>query len=196
MIKSNTQVEEESMQEEEEEIIDDKNVINSESDNHNYFNTLTRPQGNIDNYISMGIQLLEHESSLNALKKHTDTLDNILGISPSFDTKAIIPHISTNKNIPILFLGGYAHYLVAKELYDKGASKKEINFENEKAILLLSATSLQGHSKYLDKAASLKRKVNWKKYCMLCFDVLLIFCLVTLALYLYRYLQESNISFF
>ena len=145
--------------------------------------------------ISKCFSFLENEKSFKKLRLYADIMDESFGGSPDLKANQLIKFAKNNSNQAMLFVDGYAHFLIAEKLYKDGHSKKEINFENEKAIYLLAAACLDGKSKYLDRAVSLKRKVNFKKFILLCFDCVLILIIVTIIVYIIRLIQQDQLDF-
>ena len=176
------------------------NNLNLEEDffeeEENHYNEILPIYNINEQTVSKCFSFLEKEQSLKKLHLYADILDNSFGGSPDLKANELMKYAKNNADQTMLFVDGYAHILIAERLYKEGHSKKEINFENEKALYLFSAACFDGKSQYLDRAVSLKRRVNFKKFILLCFDCVIISIIVIIVFYIIHLIQEGQLDFF
>ena len=139
------------------------------------------------------VALIEREQIPVKLAKMVKIIDNEMGVDSAMDVNTymqVAQHYENEKTL--VTLAGYSHLLLAEKMVEKKYSKKDINFELDKACALLDLANRGGNHPYLPRAMKLKRKVNRVDFTKLIFAIILICIVILIIAWLSRFIYDNR----
>ena len=139
------------------------------------------------------LQLLENEKRPVKLSKIVNRIDHEFGADSAMDLKSYMDIASQFEDEKTLItLAGYSHLLLAENMVEKKYSKKDINFELDKACALLDLANRGGRHPYLPRAMRLKRKVNCISYTKLVISIVILLFVILIIAALSRFVIDNK----
>ena len=146
--------------------------------------------------IDQCIEVIENETDVKRFHKIIGIIDSNFGVTSDPTTNELMDAAMKVGNRDLIVLSGYAHLLLAEQMYKKGFDKKSINKQLSKAEALLYYANMGGNHPLLPRAMRLKRRVNWKSYTKLVLSCIALLGIILLIGYLYRYISNLDFDFF
>lgn len=138
------------------------------------------------------VAVLEQETRVPKFHKMIDVIDNQFDSKSSSDLNVLMRNVQVANDRSLAALSGYAHLLLAEQMYQQKFDKNSINKEIDKATALLDYAHLGGKHPWLPRAMKLKRKINCLDYIKLCSSVILLVIAIIGAGLTYRYIMDSD----
>ena len=137
--------------------------------------------------------LIENEKRPVKLSKIVNAIDHEFGAESSMDLKTYMTIASKYEDEKTLVtLAGYSHLILAERMVEKKYSKRDINFELDKACALLDLANRGGNHPYLPRAMKLKRKINCASYTKLIIAIIIFLIIVLIIAALSRFIIENQ----
>ncbi|OHS98755.1 hypothetical protein TRFO_08770 [Tritrichomonas foetus] len=165
--------------------------IHQSSDNLSMNNTTIEKLGSYNHCVA----LIEKETKIPNFIKYIKVIDQHFGVTPVSSTDDLMRSAIKSDNRDIIVLSGYAHMLLAEQMYQQNYDIEDINKEISKAEALLDFANLGGNHPLLPRTMKLKRRVNWKSYTKLVLTCIFILIAIILLGLGYRYVDMNDIDF-